>query len=181
MDDTYLDILKILQPYGIDREVDVSKDIYELFKNQPKVDPNEAPDNLNARIAHFCDEIHENRHIRLFKKEEPIDGITTWYVSMRLTYLGLQYLNEHRLTVSNINLNEAIRANFKYQLGVGIITLLAILTTACYSIATYYKVDSPTLKSISIELQRQSTSQEKILQSQKGIDTSLKKMVKKKP
>ncbi len=178
MNDSYLKTLEYLEPWEIDRKVEIAHVLCGWFKRQKNADPNESIISINERILRFCKEMQSNGHITFETQPENYTNQPEIKVQARLTYSGLQYLNEYRLTVSNINLNATIRNNFKYQLGLGIITLFAILTTACYSIATYYKVDSPTLKSISTELQRQSISQEKMLQSQKGIDKSLRTMTK---
>src|ERR1700723_593427 len=112
MDDTYLQILEHLELWGIDREVDITDLLYTLFRTQRSIDPNEALDSLNSRIAHFVDEMHENRHIRLFKEEKTINGVTTWYVSARLTFFGKQYCIDERQNIINQSLatNSGIQA-----------------------------------------------------------------------
>ena len=107
MNDNYLQLLKYLEEWGIDREVPVDHVLYDWFKNQINVEPDEHINNISARIVHFVDEMHEGRHIRLNKIDTTIEGITTWYFSARLTSWGLEYLNNYRLLQSNLSLNKS--------------------------------------------------------------------------
>jgi hypothetical protein len=107
MNDNYLQLLEYLEEWGIDREVKVDHLLYEWFKNQINVDPDEHTNNRSARIAHFVDEMHDGKHIRLNKIDTTTDGTTTWYVSARLTSWGLEYLNNYRLLQSNLSLNQS--------------------------------------------------------------------------
>jgi hypothetical protein len=105
MIDDYLKLLEYLEEWGIDRLVEVDHLLYDWFKNQPNVEPNEHLDSIGDRIVHFVDEMHESRHIRLSKKKKNEDGTGPWYVSARLTSGGLEYLNNYRLVQSTLNLN----------------------------------------------------------------------------
>jgi hypothetical protein len=107
MNDNYLQLLEYLEEWGIDREAQVDHFLYKWFKNQPNVEKDEDIDNISWRIEHFVNEMHESKHIRLFKKKENEDGTGLWYVSARLTSGGLEYLNNYRLVQSAISLNKS--------------------------------------------------------------------------
>jgi len=108
MIDDYLKLLQYLEEWGIDRLVEVDHLLYDWFKNQPNVQPDEHIDSIGDRIVHFVDEMHESKHIRLFKEKKNKDGTGPWYVSARLTSGGLEYLNNYRLIQSTLNLNASV-------------------------------------------------------------------------
>ena len=101
MNDTYLQLLEYLEEFGIDREVRVDHLLLDWFRNQPYVDVNEPLDSLYARIVHFVDEMHENRHIQVFHEPRTIDGDKVMYISARLTFFGKQYCIDQRQFVVN--------------------------------------------------------------------------------
>jgi hypothetical protein len=180
MKDTYLQLLEFLEPWGIDREVEIEAQLYEWFTHQLSVDPLEPHDSINARIERFLDVISENKHIFFAKQKIRVEGKEDmWQVQVRLTFLGLQYLNEHRLTVSNINLNHTIKRNSYIQIGIGIVTLVAIGFTTVYSILAYKKDDPIALKKIDTLLQRQVQQLDSIRLLQKERNIYLKIMAKK--
>jgi len=180
MTDTYLQLLEFLEPWGIDREVEIEAKLYEWFTHQISVDPLEPFDSINARIERFLDVISDNRHITQSRIIMRVEGKgARWQVQARLTYLGLQYLNEHRLTISNIHLNDTIKRNSYIQIGIGIVTLIAIGFTTVYSILAYRKGDPTALKKIDTLLLRQVQQSDSNLQLQKERNTLLKIRAKK--
>jgi len=133
MNDTYLQLLEFLEPWGIDREVMIEVQLYDWFTHQISVDPLEPFDSINARIERFLDVIHENRHITQARNKIRVEGKEDrWEVQVRLTYLGLEYLNQHRLTVSNILLNDTIRFNNKITWGIAIAAIVVSTGTSIW-------------------------------------------------
>jgi hypothetical protein len=157
--DDYLKLLDYLEEWGIDRLVQVDHLLHEWFKKQPNVDPNEPPDVISDRIAHFVDEMHESKHIRLEKHRQNEDGSGLWEVRARLTSGGLEYLNNYRLVQSNLNLNKStitsnniISANSKRQTWIlGVVGFFALVSMVV-SIMTY-RLDNQT-KQLSVHIKQ---------------------------
>src|ERR1041385_5015222 len=75
--------------------------------------------------------------------------------------------------------NQIVTSISKTQKNIAYISLGFIAISTIYLVATYYKDDSPSLKSISKQLQQQGRLLDSMRKSQKGIDSSLKTMAKK--
>jgi len=205
MDETLLQILEILEPGGIGGVNEISDII-----NQFPIPPNKREfDIQRKRILDFLkfisDDIEFFRdidgQISVYDENNMPTRWVEWEMRVTLTNIGLKHLDEHRLLVSTIQLNEStLRSNgiisantttqstiFRFQTGVFVFGA----AFACLSFITAYKSyvrDNKTiaLKSYIISLKKDSillqnklsdikTIQEK---SQKKHDTLYVKIVK---
>lgn len=175
MNDTYLKTLEYLEEWEIDRKVEIAYKLVNWFKNQKNVNPNEAIESINGRIIRFCIEMQQNQHIKFESQPNDYNNEPEIKVQARLTYLGLQYLNEYRLTKSNIDLNQSIKTNIRNQIIIGVITLAAIIVAAIYSVMVYYKDDSENLIMIRKSLQQigQKLQNSQQLQKEKSMPSKI--------
>lgn len=131
------------------------------------------------------------------------NNVNSWYaggLEASITKNGLQELSEYKkakladaahqssMAVSDsiIRTNTSVQDTNKIvqdvsttQRNLAYISLLIVALSTIYLILTYYKDDSPALKSIDRQLQRQERLLDSMRKSQKGIDSSLMIMAKK--
>lgn len=114
-------------------------------------------------------------------------------IKVVLTPEAQEYLNNERLknilsetnksiqltNKSTVDTNDLVKTNIKVQIGMGIVTFLAIAVTALVAVATYQKDDPPNLILMRKSMQRQEQLLDSIRLLQKKRNTYLKIMAKK--
>lgn len=111
MEDRYLQILSYLEGRGIDIETLITGLMYDLFSNKEEL--NQPSDwTTEYVINRFISVMETNGHVTTFSQEDP-NNKEKVRVILRLTPDGFKYLNEHRLTQSNIALNQSTISNNK--------------------------------------------------------------------
>lgn len=134
MTDTYLKVLQHLEPFGIDREVDISDDLVRWLRGEPVAELEEHIDSLNSRLVHLVDEMSENKHIRLFREPVVVNDENRWHVIVRLTFDGKLYciterqiLLDRAIATNSIKQTTIFRWTAAFACGAMIIAALSIL------------------------------------------------------
>ncbi|HTK22142.1 MAG TPA: hypothetical protein VL442_21635 [Mucilaginibacter sp.] len=204
-----IDFLEFLEPTdGVTKQIDVFSFIYKHFDKPKDLKENVDNESDTAKLflLNLCNReliipVDAGALVHICNKSwtTPKDGIRyqMWFdeleVLVALTPQGQTYLNEERVknilsetnksiqlsNRSTVETNDLVKLNIKVQIGMGIITLLAIVSTAIVSLATYWKDDSPSLLMISKSMQRQEQLLDSIRLLQKERNTYLKTMAKK--
>jgi hypothetical protein len=193
--------LEFLEPKeGVVKGINVTTFMMDNFKIPNNEDLNN--DNSNEDAILFLNRLYAKKHIifdphritELVKWRYPSgeNNYKHWFntitpeLNVKISEQGLEYLYNYRtnyiLLETNISIrdtNIAVKKNITAQLIFGIVSVIAIVTTAVIAVMAYYKDDSENLILIRKSMQRQDSILQSIQQSQKGIDTSLKIMAKK--
>jgi len=107
----------LLEQFGIDRDAQIEFQLYDWFTHHANVDPDEPFDSINGRIERFLHEMQSHHHAKFeitkLRSEGNQDKLQ---VTAHLTVLGFQYLNEHRLRISNLRLNDTLEINTRQQI-----------------------------------------------------------------
>ena len=202
MEEKRIDIrfLEFLEPHdgNIKSDVKIAPFMIENFQKPDPLDLNTKPETdegvrfLQTMSDRKLIRVHMDtiRQVNYWKYPKGDKEYKHWFDTqahtVEITRDGLDYLYQYRnnmilleTSISTTKTNNAVRNNIIAQIILGIVATVSIVLTCWYAIATYYKDDPESLKLIHKELQHQDSILESILQSQKGIDTSLKTMAKK--
>ena len=164
--DRYIQILTALAEKGVEIQTDVSELLYRIF-DRP-LDVWDTPWNsVSHEILDFLVAMQKNEHISFIESKIAIDTETFKYdVNARLTFSGLEYLNQHQLTQSNLDLNNAIRQNFIFQKRATLATVCVAFLAALFSFLSYIKPEpkmaelNANIKSIAAKIERSRAQQE---------------------
>lgn len=203
MDSRITAVLEYLKPHGFTARANIAPLLDILFPYPTENDEGIFNYQRDAMIR-FLTELRNNEFITFnaydldyITNYRDYENIKNWFgkyaIVAAIKLNGLKYLaNEDRAKkdseVSNSIIktndsvqqtNKLVRDISKAQKNIAYISLGFIAISTIYLVATYYKDDSPVLKSISKQLQQQERLLDSMRKSQKGIDSSLRIMAKK--
>jgi len=160
MEDRYIQILAELHARGVNVEQEITDTLYRLYTNQPDLPPNQVWNGVEHDIKDMLNLMLGNKHIKYrempYRAEDTHGTVTTTpHIYAEITFDGFNYLDNYRLTKSNIKLNGSLR--FYSGIQTTAIVLAAILAgfSLFVSIKTYARDNNEQSLSIRIERLKQ--------------------------